>query len=121
MPHFEGRNSPPCPSCRASLPPGYKNLAAGRWSDDDDAPAPSPDNPIHDHRYFSLFGWMRFCGLPIDFGTASRLTGMLADLCRQRGLPTGMMRDPRFGNVPLYPESVLRDLFRAVLNGEADL
>jgi hypothetical protein len=45
----------------------------------------------------------------------------LTGICERRGLSTGRVRDPRFGYVRTYPESVLRDYFGDILNGEANL
>ena len=70
---------------------------------------------------FSLLDWARLCEVRLDLVTAARMAEMLNDICEQREVATGRVRDPRFGSVRTYPESVLSEFFGNVLNGEANL
>jgi len=73
------------------------------------------------HGHYSVLGWSRLCGMKIDLQTASRVGKVLTAICERRGLPTERVRDPRFGSVRTYPESVLREFFGDFLNGRVEL
>ena len=73
------------------------------------------------HGHYSVLGWARLCEVEMDLPTASRVGKALTGICERRGLTTGRVRDPRFGSVRTYPESVLRDYFGDILDGEANL
>jgi hypothetical protein len=61
--------------------------------------------------FFSVLGYARLRGKELTVAEASRHGKKLTAICRQAGLRVGHVRDPRFGLVNIYPESVLRDYF----------
>ncbi len=61
--------------------------------------------------YYSVLGWARLHGRELTIEQASRHGKELTKMCRQAGIFTGQMNDPRFGVVNTYPESVLRSYF----------
>jgi len=63
-------------------------------------------------RHFTVMGWARLQGRSLPLSEASALGRRCAVLSRERGLPIGDVKDPRFGKVHSYHDSVLRDVFR---------
>jgi hypothetical protein len=61
--------------------------------------------------YYSVLAHARLRGMELTVAEASRHGKKLTAICRQAGLRIGQVRDPRFGLVNIYPESVLRDIF----------
>ena len=55
---------------------------------------------------YSIMAYSRLCNIPVDLTTARALGIHAANLSRARGLPIGQARDPRFGSVNTYIESV---------------
>jgi len=60
---------------------------------------------------YSIMAYSRLCGIPVDLDTARKLGTKAGNLSRSRGLPIGKARDPRFGSVNTYIESVLQEVF----------
>lgn len=63
-----------------------------------------------ENRHFTVMGWANLVGMTIDVKTAAALGRRCAALSRQRGLVIGDVRDPRFGAVHSYHESVLSEV-----------
>ena len=70
---------------------------------------------------YSLLDWTRLCDIPLDLVTAARMAEMLNGICEQREIATGRAWNAGFGSVRTYPESILREFFGNVLNGEVNL
>ncbi|WP_341532039.1 hypothetical protein WKK05_40830 (plasmid) [Nostoc sp. UHCC 0302] len=62
------------------------------------------------HKY-SIMGFAKLQGLEISRKEASSKGRKASALCRQQGIEIERIRDPRFGRVGLYPESVLIEVF----------
>ena len=60
-----------------------------------------------ENRHFTVLGYSNLIGKKLDFKTASKLGKKCAELSRKQGLPIGDVKDPRFGNVHSYHESIL--------------
>ncbi|MBD6621260.1 hypothetical protein FNW02_37630 [Komarekiella sp. 'clone 1'] len=67
------------------------------------------------HKY-SIVGFANLQGLEISRKEASTKGKKASALCRQQGIEIERIRDPRFGRVGLYPESVLIEVFKAEQN-----
>jgi len=63
-------------------------------------------------RHFTVMGWARLQGRSLPLERAAHIGRKCANLSRRRGLPIGDVKDPRFGKVHSYHESVLREAFR---------
>lgn len=63
-----------------------------------------------ENKHFTVLGWANLVGMAIDVKTAAALGKRCATLSRQRGLIIGDVRDPRFGAVHSYHESVLQEV-----------
>jgi hypothetical protein len=61
--------------------------------------------------FFSVLAYARLRGKELTVAEASRHGKKLTAICRKAGLRIGQVRDPRFGLVNVYPESVLRGYF----------
>lgn len=61
-----------------------------------------------ENRHFTVLGYANLIGKKIDCATASRLGRKCAELSRTQGMVIGDVRDPRFGTVHIYHESVLQ-------------
>jgi len=64
---------------------------------------------------FSILGFAKLHGLEINLGVASSKGKKASALCKQRGIEMGSIRDYRFGKVNLYPESILKEVFKVEL------
>lgn len=62
-------------------------------------------------KHFSVAGYANLMSRPVDLKTAARLGRQCAQLSREQGLLIGDVRDPRFGKVHTYHESVLQAVF----------
>jgi hypothetical protein len=60
---------------------------------------------------YSVMAYSRLCNTPVDLNTARALGVRAGKISRERGLPVGKARDPRFGTVNTYVESVLQEVF----------
>ena len=72
-----------------------------------------------ENKHFTVLGWANLIGVPVDVKTAAGLGRRCASLSRERGLVIGDVRDPRFGAVHSYHESVLQDVLPAKLQAAA--
>ena len=61
-----------------------------------------------ENRHFTVLGYSNLIGRKIDYREASRLGRKCAELSRTQGMVIGDVRDPRFGTVHSYHESVLQ-------------
>jgi len=61
--------------------------------------------------HFTVMGYARLHGQKIDLTQAAKLGKKCANLSRIKGLPIGEVRDPRFGRVFTYHDSVLEKVF----------
>lgn len=68
-----------------------------------------------ENKHFTVLGYSNLLGKKIDFKTASKIGKKCADLSREQGMVIGDVRDPRFGHVHSYHESILQ----AVMDSEA--
>lgn len=66
---------------------------------------------------YSIMAWSRLHAIPIDLTTAQKLGQKAAAISRELGYPIGQARDPRFGNVNTYIETVLVDVFDDYVSG----
>lgn len=66
-----------------------------------------------ENKHFTVLGYCNLIGKPVDFRTASALGRKCAVLSREQGLQIGDVRDPRFGAVHSYHESVLQAVIDA--------
>ena len=62
-------------------------------------------------RDFAVMAYANLINVKVDLQTASKLGKHCAALSRERGLPIGKVRDPRFGQVNTYIEDVLQEVF----------
>jgi len=60
---------------------------------------------------YTVLGFAKKNGLEISSATASSRGKAAARLCRDREIVIEQIHDPRFGNVNLYPESILIEVF----------
>lgn len=60
---------------------------------------------------YTILGYAKILGREISTAEASGKGKRASALCRQRGIELESTRDPRFGTVQLYPESVLKVIF----------
>ena len=67
------------------------------------------------HKY-SVVGFANLQGLEISVKVASAKGRKASALCRKQGIEIERIHDPRFGQVGLYPESVLVEVFKAEQN-----
>ena len=68
-----------------------------------------------ENKHFTVLGYCNLIGKPVDFRTASALGRKCAVLSREQGLQIGDVRDPRFGTVHSYHESVLQAVLASEL------
>jgi prophage antirepressor-like protein len=71
------------------------------------------------HGYYAVLGYARLRGVQMDLPTASRHGRALAATCRGLGVRIGTVRDPRFGEVNTYPETILCAYFDEQAIGSA--
>ncbi|MEJ1930066.1 hypothetical protein WDZ92_07250 [Nostoc sp. NIES-2111] len=62
------------------------------------------------HKY-SIVGFANLQGLEISVKEAGAKGRKASALCRKKGIEIERIRDPRFGRVGLYPESILIEVF----------
>lgn len=63
-----------------------------------------------ENKHFTVLGYSNLIGRPVDTRTAANLGRKCAALSREKGLVIGDVRDPRFGTVHSYHESVLQEV-----------
>jgi len=62
--------------------------------------------------HFTVMGYARLHGRALDLQRAAQLGRRCAELSRKKGLPVGDVRDPRFGKVHTYHDSVLAQVVK---------
>jgi len=67
-----------------------------------------------ENHHFTVLGYANLHGHKIDLNRAATLGKKCANLSRLRGLSIGEVRDPRFGRVFTYHDSVLEKVFDSV-------
>jgi len=67
-----------------------------------------------ENKHFTVLGYANLVGHKIDYREASKIGRKCAELSRSQGLPIGDVKDPRFGKVHSYHESVLQAVIDAV-------
>jgi len=67
-----------------------------------------------ENKHFTVLGYANLIGKRIDLKEAAKLGKKCAELSRTQGIQIGDVRDPRFGNVHSYHESILQ----AVMDSE---
>ncbi|MBW4689260.1 MAG: hypothetical protein KME40_30255 [Komarekiella atlantica HA4396-MV6] len=67
------------------------------------------------HKY-SIVGFAKLQGLEISLAQAGGKGKKASALCRKKGIKVEHIRDPRFGQVGLYPESILVEIFKVNQN-----
>jgi hypothetical protein len=65
--------------------------------------------------YFTIVGYGTLHHIPVNFKQAIRLGRKASELCKARGIKTDKIPDPRFGEVKIYPASVLDEVFELSL------
>lgn len=60
-----------------------------------------------------MLGYCNLIGYPVDFRAAANLGRKCAVLSREQGIEIGDVRDPRFGTVHSYHESILQAVLGA--------
>jgi phage anti-repressor protein len=63
-----------------------------------------------ENKHFTVLGYSNLIGRPVDARTAANLGRKCAALSREKGLVIGDVRDPRFGTVHSYHESILQEV-----------
>ncbi|NDJ25911.1 hypothetical protein GS682_30865 [Nostoc sp. B(2019)] len=63
------------------------------------------------HKY-SIMGFAKLQGLEISLAEAGGKGKKASTLCRKKGIQVERINDPRFGQVGLYPESILVEVFK---------
>lgn len=63
-----------------------------------------------ENKHFTVMGYANLLGIPLDARTAAGYGRRCASMSRERGLAIGDVRDPRFGQVHSYHESVLQEV-----------
>lgn len=61
---------------------------------------------------FTVLGFACSLGLELSLDECSNLGRQASRICKERGIETEKIRDPRFGKVGLYPESILNEVFK---------
>lgn len=64
-----------------------------------------------ENKHFTVAGYANLIGRKIELGAAARLGKKCAVLSKEQGLPIGDVKDPRFGYVHSYHETVLQAVF----------
>jgi phage anti-repressor protein len=62
--------------------------------------------------YFTIAGYGSLHHIPVSLKQAASLGRKATELCKARGIEMDKIPDPRFGNVKMYPASVLNEVFR---------
>lgn len=61
-----------------------------------------------ENKHFTVLGYCNLIGKTVDYKTASKLGRKCAELSRDQGMVIGDVKDPRFGKVHSYHESILQ-------------
>jgi hypothetical protein len=62
-------------------------------------------------RDFAVMAYANLIGVSVDLTTAAKLGKRCAAVSRERNMPIGKVRDPRFGQVNTYIEDILQEVF----------
>lgn len=65
--------------------------------------------------YFTVVGYATLNGISVNLSTASRYGAKAARKCKELGVPTDTIPDPRFGQVKMYPKQVLDEIFNEAI------
>ncbi|OBU53824.1 hypothetical protein [Stenotrophomonas maltophilia] len=65
-----------------------------------------------ENKHFTVMGYANLIGASVDIKAASTLGRRCAALSKERGYTIGDVRDPRFGSVHTYHESVLQEVLQ---------
>ena len=65
--------------------------------------------------YFTVVGYATLNGISVNLSTASRYGAKAARKCRELGVATDTIPDPRFGQVKMYPRQVLDEIFNEAI------
>lgn len=65
--------------------------------------------------YFTVVGYATLNGISVNLSTASRYGAKAARKCKDLGVPTDTIPDPRFGQVKMYPRRVLDEIFNELI------
>lgn len=69
------------------------------------------DCQTSNHGYYSILAFARLSCCEVTLVEAASLGLRATRICRERGVRVGKVRDPRFGTVNTYPESVLSEIW----------
>ena len=70
-------------------------------------------------KFFTIMGYAAYKGFPaISLTEAQQAGRKAAVLSKKQGIPIDKVRDPRFGQVGSYHESVLEDVFADLIDGQ---
>lgn len=69
--------------------------------------------------YYTVAGYGKLHGITVNLTLAISIGRRATKICKERGLDTDTIPDPRFGLVKTYPSKVLDEAFRMTLTVEA--
>jgi len=61
-----------------------------------------------ENKHFTVLGYSNLIGKPVNYKAASKIGRKCAELSREQGMVIGDVKDPRFGVVHSYHESILQ-------------
>lgn len=61
--------------------------------------------------YFTVAGYGNLNGVTVNLTLASRIGRAASKICKDQGIMTDKIADPRFGTVKMYPRVVLKEVF----------
>lgn len=64
--------------------------------------------------FFAVIGYATLMKIQVDLKTAAKIGKRAVNLCKEMGMTTGTIPDPRFGIVRVYPRSILEQVFAEV-------
>jgi phage anti-repressor protein len=68
---------------------------------------------------FTVMGYANYREIRIDLAMAGKIGKRATAIAKKLGLPTGKIRDPRFGLVNSYPEEALEQAFAEIIKAAA--
>lgn len=66
--------------------------------------------------YFTIVGYATLHRIQCGLSLACRLGRKATNICKNRGITTEEIPDPRFGKVKVYPEEILKEVFEMPIN-----
>lgn len=66
--------------------------------------------------YFTIVGYGTLNGIPVNLRVSQRLGQKATKICKEKGIPTDEIPDPKFGKVKMYPKEVLEEVFAMPIN-----